>query len=148
MASLLIPGDLFLPFRKPLQKCLAVGGMSSVDRAAEEAGMGITFQPVEEVLPELPALDLLEQVLFVAARMGTSTEMVCSPAMRSNFWLAAPASSLIWAVCEISPISSRKTVPPWAAQAASAAPRCPGGKPPSRGRRARFRAACWDRPSN
>jgi len=37
-------------------------GCRSVDRAAEEAGWD-DIQPVEEVLPELPGLDLLEQVL-------------------------------------------------------------------------------------
>jgi len=78
----------------------------------------------------------------VAARMRTSTESVCSPPMRSNFWLCSTRSSLIWAVWRYLADLVRKTCRRGPAQSGGAAPRCPV-KAPSRAEELAFEQRAW-----
>ena len=72
-------------------------------------------QPVVEVLAELaPPRPSACRLRLVAAMTRTSTLMVSLPPTRSNSCSCRKRSSLTWTAGEISPISSRNSVPPLA----------------------------------
>ena len=69
-------------------------------------------EAVVEVLAELPSSSFFFRSRWVAATIRTSTLKVWFPPTRSNSRSSRKRSSLTWTVGEMSPISSRKSVPP------------------------------------
>ena len=76
--------------------------------------MGMRSEPIEEVFPEGPFFYFGQEILVGGGQDPHIHGQGLLSAQALDLRVCRTLSSLIWAGGGISPISSRKTVPPWA----------------------------------